>query len=142
MSTAIAATSMIRAMVTAAWIGCWGALMVPHSSASSATAIHTPTRNTAPPHQTAASASGARTAADTALSLKLDQSKRLAGRKDVIDLGSAIATLAGPILGDRSAQRLWAVVGPKHVLEHQFGVGGLPQQEVGQPTFAGGADDQ
>ena len=33
-------------------------------------------------------------------------------------------------------------VGPQHVQKHQFGISGLPEQEIGQALLAGGADDQ
>src|SRR5262245_30298761 len=45
-------------------------------------------------------------------------------------------------VGDGSAQVLGAEVGPEYVEEIQLGIGRLPQQEVGQPLFAAGADEE
>ena len=44
--------------------------------------------------------------------------------------------------GQRALELLAVEVGPQLVREVQLRVGGLPQQEVGQPQLAAGADDQ
>ena len=69
---------------------------------------------------------GIKTAADAALSAKFCQSKRLAGREDVIDFGSAKSALAAPEFFDCGGQVLATVVWPEHILEHQLRVGRLP----------------
>ena len=67
---------------------------------------------------------------------------RLAGGKDVIDADPAIAPLARLELLDRRAPGARARSRARDVLEDQLGVGALPEQEVGQPLLAAGADDQ
>ena len=69
-------------------------------------AIHSTSRKATPPTQTAITATGARIAADMILNLRLDQSKRLAGGEDVIDLGSAKTPFAGLIFRQGGAERL------------------------------------
>ena len=46
------------------------------------------------------------------------------------------------IFGERGAQRVAVEIGPQRVDEQQLGIGRLPQQEVGQPHLARGADQQ
>ena len=55
---------------------------------------------------------------------------------------SAEAALAGAEIRNCGAQMLGAEVRPHGVGEEQFGVGALPQQEVREPLFAAGADQQ
>ena len=45
-------------------------------------------------------------------------------------------------VGDGGAQIVGAEVGPQSVDEAELGVGALPQQEVGQPLLAAGADEE
>ncbi len=86
----------------------------------------TTTRKAGPPNHTDSAAICTSTAAESTRSRKLDQSKRLAGGKDIIDFGAAITSFAGLILLDRSAQGVRAIVRPENVLKHQLGVGGFP----------------
>ena len=37
---------------------------------------------------------------------------------------------------------LGRVIGPEHIGEHHLRVGGLPQEKIGQPHFAAGADEE
>ncbi len=55
---------------------------------------------------------------------------------------AAEAALAAMEIGDRGAQIVGAEVGPQRVDEAELGVGRLPQQEIGQPLFAAGADEE
>ena len=50
--------------------------------------------------------------------------------------------LAGLIAADGFEEIQLLKIGPVHVGEIQFRVGGLPQQEVAQPMLAAGADEQ
>src|SRR5581483_11366367 len=127
------------------------ALMAPHSRASSATAMPISSGNSQAATKTpgnsqrakmAASTAGISTAADATRMLRLFGSKRLASRQDVIDLGPAIAPITSAEFVHGGLQMGRSVIGPQHVLEHQLGVGRLPQQEVGQPLLSAGADDQ
>ena len=45
-------------------------------------------------------------------------------------------------IGDRRAQVVGAEVGPQGVDEAELGVGAFPQQEIGQPLLAAGADEE
>src|SRR5262245_55058275 len=45
-------------------------------------------------------------------------------------------------IGERQAQIGGAEVGPQHVDEAELGVGALPEQEVGEPFFAAGANEE
>ena len=55
---------------------------------------------------------------------------------------AAEAPLAALEIGDGRAQIVGAEIGPQRIDEAQLGVGRLPQQEVGQPLLAAGADDK
>src|SRR4051812_35175319 len=113
-----------------------GELMKPHSMAIKAAETAISSRKGQPPHQTAAITSGISTSADTARRPRFFQSNRLAGREDVIDVCSAIATFPRLELFHRRLQVLGAIVGPEHVLEDELGIGGFPQQEVGDAPLA------
>ena len=64
---------------------------------------------------------------------------RIEGDASSTDAEPAVPALE---LADGLEQVLSAEVGPQHVGEHQLAVGQLPEQEVGDPELAGGADDQ
>src|SRR5680860_705940 len=51
-------------------------------------------------------------------------------------------SLASGVVFDGTRERDRAEIGPQKRTEEQFGVGGFPEQEVTQPQFARGADDQ
>jgi hypothetical protein len=72
----------------------------------------------------------------------LPQSKPRAGDKDVIGDSSPETAVPGPEGGDGVSEAGRVVVRPEDVLEHQLGIGRLPQEEVGQPLLAGRPDDQ
>src|SRR5665213_2053000 len=118
-----------------------GALIALHSIASTATAMAISTKKIWST-KTAISTTAISTTAESARCPRFFQSNRLADGEDVIYASPAIAPVA---LAERLhglSQVLRAIVGPKHVLEDQLGIGRLPEQEVGQPLFAAGADDQ
>src|SRR5579859_1734939 len=131
-----------------------GVAMAAHSNDSSTPPTAIRTRKGArhsgawkPKTQTAPRAPAASTAPDTARTAKLFQSNPLAGRKDIVFGGRlagdrAIAPLTALEFGDRRLQVVGAVVRPVDGLEDQFRVGALPEQEIGDPLFAAGADDQ
>ena len=50
--------------------------------------------------------------------------------------------LAAAVFGDRALERGAVEIRPVDRHEHEFAVGRLPQQEVGQPLLAAGADDE
>src|SRR5262245_37845882 len=51
-------------------------------------------------------------------------------------------TLAAAVFGERLLQDSAVEVGPVGGNEYEFAVGRLPQQEVGEPLLAAGADDE
>ena len=52
---------------------------------------------------------------------------------------SAAAALIGR---DGPVELLLGEVGPQHVCEIKFRIGGLPRQEIGQPQLSAGPDDE
>ena len=72
----------------------------------------------------------------------MDQSKRLACGKDVIDHDGAVPAITRVILGNGGLEVIRPVVRPQDVLENELGVGRFPQQEIGQSLLAAGAHDQ
>ena len=86
----------------------------------------------------AAMTAGISTIADSARRPRSFQLKRLAGGESVMGLHPAVAAVAAAVFLDGRGQGFLAVVGPQDVLEHQFGVGGLPEQEIRQAHLAGG----
>ena len=54
---------------------------------------------------------------------------------------AAEAALAPAIFGDRAFERGAVEIRPIDRNENQFAIGGLPQQKIGQPLLAAGADD-
>ena len=52
------------------------------------------------------------------------------------------AASAARVLVDGGAEPLLAEVGPERVVEHELGVGRLPEQEVRDPLLARGADHE
>ena len=79
---------------------------------------------------TAVSAPVARITPDVARAAKFFQSKGLARGKNVIDGDAAISSLPGLEFVDRGQEVRRAVVRPIDILEHHFGVGAFPQEEV------------
>src|SRR5450756_684236 len=63
-------------------------------------------------------------------------------RRQQFRLQAAEAALAAVEGGQRFRKMRRAEIRPHRVGEMQLGVGALPQQEVGQPLFAAGADDE
>ncbi len=59
-----------------------------------------------------------------------------AGCKNVIDVRPPVASLATLILVDGGAELVGPVVRPEHILEHELGVGRIPEQEIGEPLLA------
>src|SRR4051812_28987380 len=57
-------------------------------------------------------------------------------------LAATEPALPGAVLLQRGLERLAGEVGPQLVAEDELGVGGLPQQVVGQPLLAAGADHE
>src|ERR1700691_4805698 len=57
-------------------------------------------------------------------------------------LPAAIAAPAAGILGERLLEGRAGEDGPELVAEDELGVGRLPQEVVGEPLLAAGADDQ
>src|SRR3954463_12312671 len=57
-------------------------------------------------------------------------------------LRAAVSTVARGVLLDRGPQVATVVVRPQRVLEHQFGVRRLPQQEVRDALLAAGANEE
>ena len=55
---------------------------------------------------------------------------------------AAEPALAPAIFGDRALERRAVEIRPIDRHEHEFAVGRLPQQEIGQPLLAAGADDE
>ena len=55
---------------------------------------------------------------------------------------AAEAALARCILRKRLGEMLAREIGPVAGQEHEFAVGGLPEQEIRKPQFAAGADDE
>src|SRR5690349_12265260 len=105
--------------------------------ASPATTTATMTMKAIPPSQTQATAIGVRTAADRA------RTPRSRQRPEDRSAGAGTESpLASGVFRQRRREVLRPEIGPQHIEEHQFGVGGLPQQEIGQPLLAGGPDDQ
>src|SRR4051812_45772973 len=57
-------------------------------------------------------------------------------------LAATEPALAGAVLLQRRLERLAGEVGPQLVAEDELGIGGLPEQVVGQPLLAAGADHE
>src|SRR5579859_268045 len=100
---------------------------------AAAARIVSPARS-GPPSQAASTPSGARIAAE----------RIRRARASCLESASrcAIAPLAAVKLAERALQIRLGEIRPKRVDEHEFGIGGLPEQEVAEPLLAAGADDQ
>src|ERR1700738_5131117 len=59
-----------------------------------------------------------------------------------LDGKSAEPAFAAAVLLDRAFQRRAIEVRPVHRREHELRIGRLPEQEVGEPLLARGADDE
>src|SRR6185436_18702258 len=80
------------------------------------------------------------TAAEAARTPRSRQRPGRAGRASA-RAGSEAALAAG-IFAQRLLELRLAEIRPHHVEEDELRIGALPQQEIGQPLLAGGADDQ
>src|SRR5690606_4428051 len=69
---------------------------------------------------------------------------RAGGRvdRDRVGRGSAVAAVPGGVDLAGVPEVPAVEVGPEGVQEDELGVGRLPEQEVGEPLLAGGADEQ
>src|SRR5690348_9186614 len=106
----------------------------PHSQPMSPAPTSVTAARSAPPSHAATIASGARTDAERM------RSRRASDLEASSDC--AIAPLAAVKLAEGALEIRLGEIRPERVDEHEFRIGRLPQQEVAEPLFAAGADDE